>query len=85
MVTHSILGGEFHGQKSLLGYNSWGSKELDMTERLSTHTKSTGWLKAVYEETRTTRPARCPHDEQRRHHLSHIRLIFRQSGAKCPD
>ena len=85
MVTHSILGGEFHGQKRLVGYNSWVSKELDMTEGLITHTKSTGWLKAVYEEMRTTSHARCPHDEQRRHHLSHIRLIFRQSGAKCPD
>ena len=27
-----------HGWRSLAGYNSWGCKELDMTERLSTHT-----------------------------------------------
>ena len=47
MVTHSILGGKFHGQRRLAGYSAWGSKELDVTERLSTHTKSTGWLKAV--------------------------------------
>ena len=33
MVTHSsILDGEFHGQRSLLGYSPWGRKELDMTE-----------------------------------------------------
>ena len=29
---------EFHGQKSLAGYNPWGHKESDMTERL-THTQ----------------------------------------------
>ena len=27
-----FLPGEFHGQKSLAGYSSWGHKELDMTE-----------------------------------------------------
>ena len=27
-----------HGQRSLVGYNPWGCKELDVTERLSTHT-----------------------------------------------
>ena len=26
-----------HGQRSLAGYGPWGHKELDMTERLSTH------------------------------------------------
>ena len=26
--------GEFHGQRSLMGYSPWGSKELDSTERL---------------------------------------------------
>ena len=25
-----------HGQRSLVGYNLWGCKELDMTEQLST-------------------------------------------------
>ena len=36
MATHSsILPGEFHGQRSLMGYSPWGCKELDMTERLS--------------------------------------------------
>ena len=27
-----------HGQRSPVGYSPWGRKELDMTERLSTHT-----------------------------------------------
>ena len=26
-----FLPGEFHGQRSLLGYSRWGLKELDMT------------------------------------------------------
>ena len=38
MVTHSsILARESHGQRSLVGYSSWGHKELDSTEWL-THT-----------------------------------------------
>ena len=28
---------EFHGQRSLTGYNLWGHKESDMTEQLSLH------------------------------------------------
>ena len=28
-----FLPGEFHGQRSLMGYNLWGNKELDMTEQ----------------------------------------------------
>ena len=28
--------GESHGHRSLVGYSSWGHKELDRTERLST-------------------------------------------------
>ena len=27
-----------HGQRSLVDYSSWGCKESDMTEQLSTHT-----------------------------------------------
>ena len=27
-----ILPGEFHGQRSLMGYNPWDHKELDMTD-----------------------------------------------------
>jgi len=29
-----------HGQRSLASYSTWGHKEWDMTERLSTHPKS---------------------------------------------
>ena len=33
MATISVFfHGEFHGQRSLPGYSSWGCKELDMTE-----------------------------------------------------
>ena len=31
-----FLPGEFHGQRSLAGYSSWGHKESDTTEQLST-------------------------------------------------
>ena len=27
-----LLSGEFHGQRSLVGYSPWGCKELDKTE-----------------------------------------------------
>ena len=33
--------GKFHGQRSLVGYSPWGSKELDMTEQSHTHNKNT--------------------------------------------
>ena len=39
--TPVFLPGEFHGQRSLAGYSTWGHKELDMTEQLST---------AIYQE-----------------------------------
>ena len=36
MATYSsILAGEFHGQRSLTGYSSWGLKKSDMTEQLT--------------------------------------------------
>ena len=31
-LTPGFLPGKFHGQRSLVGYSSWGCKELDMTE-----------------------------------------------------
>ena len=38
MATHSsILPGESHGQRSLVGYSPKSRKESDMIERLSTH------------------------------------------------
>ena len=33
MVAHSsILAGDFHGQRSLVGHSPWNHKESDMTE-----------------------------------------------------
>ena len=38
--THSsILAGESHGQRSLVGYSPQGHKESNMTKQLSTHTQ----------------------------------------------
>ena len=39
MATHSpvFLPGEFHGQRSLVGYSPWGRYESDTTERLHFH------------------------------------------------
>ena len=38
MATYaSIFSGKFHGHRSLVGCSPWGSKELEMTEQLSTH------------------------------------------------
>ena len=39
-VQYSCL--EFHGQQNLAGYNPWGHKELDTTERLNNKSKSWG-------------------------------------------
>ena len=33
----NCLPGKVHGRRSLVGYSSWGHKELDMTERLHFH------------------------------------------------
>ena len=33
--TPVFLPGEFHGQRSLVGYSLWGCKELAMTEQLT--------------------------------------------------
>ena len=35
LPTPVFLPGEFHGQRSLVGYSPWHYKELDMTERLT--------------------------------------------------
>ena len=34
-----FLPGKFHGQRSLVGYNPWGPKELDTTKQLKTQRK----------------------------------------------
>ena len=36
----AILSGEFHGQRNLVGYKSWGCKESGMTGQLTLHTSS---------------------------------------------
>ena len=41
--TSVFLLGEFHGQRSLVGYSQWGHKESDMTEQLSLHFNSGSW------------------------------------------
>ena len=43
--TPVFLPGEFHGQRSLMGYSPWFCKEPDMTERLSTRDKYTNIYK----------------------------------------
>ena len=44
MAIHSsILPGEAHGQRSLVGYSPWGHKESDTTERPA-HTENTDML-----------------------------------------
>ena len=35
LPTAAFYSGEFHGQRSLVGYSPWGHKESDMTERLT--------------------------------------------------
>ena len=35
LPTSVLLPGEFHGQRSLMGYSPWGRKESDMTEGLT--------------------------------------------------
>ena len=38
LPTPVFLPGEFHGQRSLTGYGTWGRKESDTTEHAHTHT-----------------------------------------------
>ena len=47
MATHSsiLAWGESHGQRSLVGYSSWGHKESDTTERLSTAQHIAAYIK----------------------------------------
>ena len=35
MATPIFLPGEFHGQRSLVGYSPWGCRDSDMTEQLT--------------------------------------------------
>ena len=42
--TPALLPGKSHGRRSLIGYNPWGRKESDMTERLHFHFSNTHTL-----------------------------------------
>ena len=42
--TPIFLPGKSHGQRSLVSYSPWGSKELDMTEQLNNLYKETASL-----------------------------------------
>ena len=39
IVTHSDILGQFHGQRSLVGYSPGSCNESEMIDRLSTHTQ----------------------------------------------
>ena len=46
--TPVFLPGEFHGQRSLVGYSPWGHKELDTTQQLmeeamAPHSSTLAW------------------------------------------
>ena len=45
-TTPLFLLGKFHGQRSLVGYSSWGRKKLDMNEATE-HAYSKDWLKII--------------------------------------
>ena len=48
--------GEFHGQRSLVGYSPWGYKESNMTERLTqTHKLMKGFLTIRVKKAETLR------------------------------
>ena len=48
MATHSsILAGESHGQRSLVGYSPWSRKERNTTEPLNSRIQ-TLWWRALY-------------------------------------
>ena len=44
LLTPVFWPGEFHGQRSLVGYSPWGHKESDTTEQLSLHVTSTYYI-----------------------------------------
>ena len=45
--TSVFLPGKSHGQRSLAGYSPWDLKELDKTERLSTHRPCSIWKRDI--------------------------------------
>ena len=56
--TPVVLPGEFHGQRSLVGYSPWGRKELGYSWSSWAHTHSglsQNWALGMYQQTRRTR------------------------------
>ena len=52
MITHSsVLDGNSHGQRSLVGYSPWGLKELGTTEHASRHTHTRTYHNTLLFET----------------------------------
>ena len=47
-TTLVFLPGEFHGQRSLAGYSSWGCKELDTTETNTFHYQKVIYHKSLF-------------------------------------
>ena len=43
MATHSSLPGKAHGQRSMMGYSSWGAGVSLQVALLPTHSPSPGW------------------------------------------
>ena len=47
MATPVLLPWKSHGQRSLVGYSSWGCRELDTTWRLNSNNKPASWAPCV--------------------------------------
>ena len=64
MATHSdILAGEYHGQKSLVGYSPRGRKESDMTDKHNLICAHTHTNTAVIRANLTYSFEHLPHEE----------------------
>ena len=87
--TPVFLSGKPHGQRSLIGYNSWGCKESDMTEVLDTHTCCPAMIGDIRAHILYSQI--CSHSMQRipsKHFLKiyssenlHMQLVGMQNGA----
>ena len=54
-LTPVFLPGKFHGQRSIVGYSSWGHKESDTTEREHTHAHTNSYWHPHFIEVLTNR------------------------------
>ena len=57
LPTPVFFPGEFHGQRSLAGYSPWGTKESDVTERLTALRPFGSDMSALLSS-----PPHCQHD-----------------------